>query len=195
MLDTAPSRQLNYPIEPYPLMYTGIRDQRYRIPAVPFQDMKPDYLRQIVHDPTTQPVGTIVIDLRKHYLYLVLPDRKAMRYGIAIGPAISSWPGPCRIKYRKAWPIWYPSKKDLLQDQSLLIWKKKGRPPGIYNPYGARALFVYQGSIDTHVVIHGTREWNHIGGSIDYGSIALMNQDIVDLYERTKTGARVIVVS
>ena len=79
MLDTAPSRQLNYPIEPYPLMYTGIRDQRYRIPAVPFQNIKPDYLRQIVHDPTTEPVGTIVIDLGAHYLYLVLGDRKVMR--------------------------------------------------------------------------------------------------------------------
>lgn len=192
-METAPSRQLNYPIESYKLMYAGLKEKTYRVPPVPYQRMDPDNLRQIVHDPTVEPKGTIVIDEHSNYLYLILGDRKALRYGIAFGDRYRRWSGPCHVRRRERWPNWYPRGKfDRLEGHVAQEATDKERDD--QNPYGSRALYIYQGSTDTELVIHGTSRWASIGGPAPLGSILMLNQDVIDLYERTHTGTRVVIV-
>ncbi|MEX3008053.1 L,D-transpeptidase [Hoeflea sp. TYP-13] len=187
---TAPSRQLNYPIEPYDVMYGGIEEYGFRIPPIPYERLNPDYLRQIVHDPTEEPVGTIVIDANSRYLYVILEDRKAVRYGIAIGPEYYHAPMKAVMGRREQWPVWYaeapiaPKKKN----------QSKKLPAGLENPYGARALHIRQNSANTRIVIHGTAQWQDIGNETETGCIAMLNQDVIDLDQRTKPGARVIIL-
>ena len=192
-MQTAPSRQLNYPIESYKLMYAGIRDQQYNVPPVPYEWLAPDYRRQIVHDPTVEPTGTIVIDERSRYLYLIIGNRKAVRYGIAIGPSYSRWSGRCHIRHREKWPVWDPPNRSP-QRGGLFAQKRGGQSPGLRNPYGSRAMFIYQNQTDTELVIHGTSRWDIIGGPAPHGSILMLNQDVIDLYQRTQIGAPVVIV-
>lgn len=192
-METAPSRQLNYPIEPYKLMYAGLKERDYRVPPVPYERMDPDNLRQIVHDPTVEPKGTIVIDEQSNYLYLILGDRKALRYGIAFGDRYRRWSGPCHVRRRERWPEQRTrSKFDRLEGHvAQQISDKEG---ATHPPYGSRALYIFQGSTDTELVIHGTSRWGRIGGPAPLGSILMVNQDVIDLYERTHTGTRVVIV-
>lgn len=192
-METAPSRQLNYPIESYKLMYSGVKERSFRVPPVPYQRMNPDYLRQIVHDPTVEPTGTVVIDEQSHYLYLILGDRKALRYGIAIGTEYRRWPGPCNVRHREHWPVWKPRGAKARQSGHLTP-QKKGQQPGLQNPYGSRALYIYRESTNTDLVIHGTSHWDVIGGPAPQGSIIMLNQDVMDLYHRTHTGTRVVIL-
>ncbi|MCR9138998.1 MAG: L,D-transpeptidase [Alphaproteobacteria bacterium] len=192
-METSPSRQLNYPIEPYKLMYAGVKDQSNHVPPVPYRWMDPDNLRQIVHDPTVEPKGTIVIDERSNYLYLILGDRKALRYGIAFGDRYKRWSGPCHIRRRERWPDWQPRTKfDRLEGH--VAQHKPGNGHDAKAPYGPRALYIYQGRTDTELVIHGTWRWDVIGGPAPQGSILMLNQDVMDLYHRTHTGTRVVIV-
>jgi lipoprotein-anchoring transpeptidase ErfK/SrfK len=190
---TSPSRQLNYPIEPYPIMYAGIKDQSYRVPPVPYQRMNPDYLRQIVHNPTIEPTGTIVIDSQTNYLYLILGDRKALRYGIAFGRRYRRWSGLCEVRYREAWPAGYAGDGTVNHNR-VLTGSIQRQSPGLQSPYGSRALYLYRGSTNTELVIHGTSQWDVIGGGAPEGSIVMLNQDVMDLYYRTQTGTRVTIL-
>lgn len=177
---TAPSRQLNYPIEPYDVMYGGVRDGDYKVRSIPYQRLDPDDLRQIVHDRTLEPVGTIVIDPKDHYLYVILEDRKAVRYGIATGPGLPGHKEIVALSGRESWPASGDARK------SGPKAKKNAGPNSLY---GARALYLSNG-----MVIHGTARWREIGGSCEAGGIAMLNQDVMDLDRRTKPGARVLVL-
>lgn len=192
-IETAPSRQLNYPIESYKLMYAGVKERSFRVPPVPYQWMDPDDLRQIVHDPTVEPKGTIVIDEQSNYIYLILGDRKALRYGIAFGKRYRRWSGPCNVRHREPWPIWHPRDKTNRRNGHV-AQRNEGKQPGLQNPYGSRAMYIYRGSTDTEIVIHGTSRWSVIGGPAPHGSILMLNQDVMDLYHRTHTGTRVVIL-
>ncbi len=193
-METAPSRQLDFPIESYRLMYAGVKERSYWVPPVPYRWMNPDYLRQIVHDPTVEPKGTIVIDEQSHYLYLILGDRKALRYGIAFGSDYRRWPGRCDVRRRERWPAWYRPGPTTREDGSL-TGRNHGQQPGLRSPYGSRAMYIYRGRTDTKLVIHGTAHWYVIGGPAPQGSIVMLNQDVMDLYHRTHTGTPVVIVS
>ena len=133
---TAPSRQLNYPIEPYDVMYAARAESGFHIPRIPYKQLDPDDLRQIVHDPTLDPVGTVVIDPKRHHLYLILDDRKAVRYGIALGPGFSEGAKSFKVGSREAWPVFYAPVEKKADGKPV---KAKDEPPGPRNPYGARA--------------------------------------------------------
>lgn len=188
-MQTAPSRQLNYPIEPYDVMYAGLNENGFHIPRVPYKQLDPDDLRQIVHDPTVDPVGTVVIDPEGHRLYLMLEDRKAVRYGIALGPGFTGGARTLRVGSREAWPVFYASGEKKPDGKPA-----KDQPPGPKNPYGARALYLTHSAGAAGLVIHGTSDWREIGKTASTGSIAMLNQDVMDLDRRTKPGAQVIIL-
>ena len=152
------------------------------------------YAPRIVDYVTDEKPGTIIIDTRQRYLYLVLGNDKAKRYGIGVGRAGFQWSGVAKVGRKQKWPDWYPPKEMIEREL-----KKYGRklpekmPGGPNNPLGARALYLYQNGKDTLYRIHGTNAPWSIGRAVSSGCIRLRNEDVIDLYNRVKVGAKVIV--
>jgi lipoprotein-anchoring transpeptidase ErfK/SrfK len=146
----------------------------------------PQFLRQRVDYPGSEEPGSIVIDTPNHFLYLVEPGGKAMRYGIGVGRLGFTWSGVHTVSSMKEWPDWVPPK-EMLQRQPYLPHHMAGGPN---NPLGARAL--YLGS--TLYRIHGSNEPWTIGGNVSSGCIRMRNVDVIDLYGRVKIGTKVVVL-
>ena len=146
----------------------------------------PRYARQEVAFPGHQRPGTIVIDTPSKFLYLVQPGGRAMRYGIGVGRPGFAWSGLKTISRKAEWPDWTPPAEMLARRPDLPRHMEGG--PG--NPLGARAL--YLGS--SLYRIHGTNEPHTIGQNVSSGCIRMMNDDVVDLYERVPVGTRVEVM-
>ncbi|MBI2713416.1 MAG: L,D-transpeptidase [Rhizobiales bacterium] len=146
----------------------------------------PQFLRQQVDYQGSEEPGTIVIDTPNHFLYLVEPGGKAMRYGIGVGRPGFTWSGVHSVSSMKEWPDWVPPK-EMLQRQPYLPHHMAGGPN---NPLGARAL--YLGS--TLYRIHGSNEPWTIGRNVSSGCIRMRNADVIDLYGRVKIGTKVVVL-
>jgi lipoprotein-anchoring transpeptidase ErfK/SrfK len=146
----------------------------------------PQFLPQEVRYGGNEPAGTLVVDTPNHFLYLVEEGGRARRYGIGVGRPGFTWSGEHKVTAKKEWPDWIPPE-EMLQRQPTL---PRFMPGGPANPLGARAL--YLGS--TLYRIHCSNEPWTIGHNVSSGCIRLRNSDIVDLYERVKVGARVIVL-
>jgi len=173
-------------------MYASVKEGPYDLPAIPYDKVPKQFRRQIVPDPTGQAPGTIVVSLKDHYLYYVLPGGEALRYGVGIGKAGFEWQGTANVQYKKQWPRWTPPP-EMIQRKPELEKYRNGQEPGPQNPLGARALYIYQNGRDTGYRIHGSPEWWSIGQSMSSGCIRLMNQDIIDLYNRVQGKAPIIV--
>ncbi|AKI02846.1 hypothetical protein IMCC20628_04169 [Hoeflea sp. IMCC20628] len=176
--------------------YGTVADAGYSIPAVPISKVNKQFHRQIVSYGTKEKPGTIIVDTPNRYLYLVLPGKKAVRYGIGVGKAGFAWEGEAYIAWKQQWPKWTPPEEMIDRKPELAKYGKEGMKPGLKNPLGARALYLFnQKGEDTLFRLHGTPEWASIGTAASSGCIRLMNQDIIDLYERVRPGksARVIV--
>src|SRR4051794_32006511 len=145
----------------------------------------PRYARQIVAYDGREPAGTIVIDTPAKFLYLVQGDGQAIRYGIGVGRPGFAWAGVKSITRKREWPDWTPPA-EMLKRRPDLPRHMVGGPE---NPLGARAL--YLGS--SLYRIHGTNEPSTIGQNVSSGCIRMMNEDVMDLYERVRVGTRVIV--
>lgn len=141
--------------------------------------------KQIVDYETKLAAGTIVVETAERRLYLVLEDGKAMKYGIGVGRDGFRWSGVHRITRKAEWPGWTPPPQMRKRVPGLPAYM----PGGPDNPLGARALYI--GS--TLYRLHGTSEPWTIGQAVSSGCIRLTNDDIVDLYDRVKVGAKVIV--
>lgn len=172
--------------------YGGRTDAGYQLPTIPINKVPSKYHRQLVRYETDQKPGTIVIDTGEKFLYLVEPDGKAMRYGIGVGREGFEWQGTARIALKREWPTWTPPG-EMIQRQPELAKYARGMEPGLKNPLGARALYLFNKGGDSGYRLHGTPEWNSIGKAMSSGCIRLMNQDIIDLYNRVEVGAKVIV--
>ena len=142
--------------------------------------------KQIVEFPTKEPVGTIIIDTPHTYLYLVLGNGHAMRYGIGVGREGFTWAGTERISRMKEWPDWFPPA-EMIERQPYLPRMMAGGPG---NPLGARALYLGH----TLYRIHGTNQPSTIGQTVSSGCIRLLNEDIEDLFSRVQVGSRVVVL-
>ncbi|WP_157019037.1 L,D-transpeptidase [Mesorhizobium xinjiangense] len=151
------------------------------------------FRRQIVPFRTAEKPGTIIIDGNMHYLYLVQPGHKAIRYGIGVGREGFGWAGIVRVGRTAEWPTWTPPAEMVARDPSARPWAN-GMPGGPDNPLGARALYLYEGDRDTIYRIHGTPEPWTIGLDVSSGCIRMNNDDIVDLHSRIDVGAKVIVL-
>ena len=156
-----------------------------RVPAL--------YKRRVVNFLGSYEAGTIVIDTHRKFLYLILTDEKALRYGIGVGKQGFSWSGDAIIRRKAKWPRWTPPAEMVERDPLAAEWAD-GMPGGPDSPLGARALYLFQGDVDTLYRIHGTAIPSSIGKAVSSGCIRLLNADVVDLYERVPTGTRVVVL-
>jgi lipoprotein-anchoring transpeptidase ErfK/SrfK len=142
------------------------------------------YLRHIVDYHRKEGPGTIVIDPDARYLYYVLPNGKAIRYGVTVGEEALVWSGVAKIGRKEEWPSWTPTPD---------IKKRLGNIPDFVGP-GPRGLYLYAGGKDTLYRIHGTNQPEYIGSAISSGCIRMTNEDVIDLYNRAKLGATVVVL-
>ena len=168
------------------------RDAEY-IALVPKFDTYLPYLPYEISDPTGQPPGTIYIDTKEKFLYLVLPNKKAIRYGVATGDEAFGWTGTAVMQRKAEWPRWTPPA-EMIARWPHLKPVAGGMNGGPENPLGARALYLYQNGQDTLYRIHGTNEPETIGRSASSGCIRMRNIDVIDLFNRVPAGAKVIVV-
>lgn len=176
-------------------MYGEVYDGGYVIPAVPYWRIPERFYRQQVIDPTGEAPGTVVVDTPNRFLYLVERSGTAMRYGVGIGRDGFAWGGAGVIQWRQKWPKWTPPDEMIARQPELEKYSVRngGKPGGIDNPLGARALYIFKNGQDTLYRLHGSPEWNSIGKAVSSGCVRLMNQDIIDLYERVPTKAKIIV--
>ncbi|MEM9107774.1 MAG: L,D-transpeptidase [Pseudomonadota bacterium] len=152
-----------------------------------------EFQRQIVTFRTAEEPGTIIIDGNKHFLYYVLPNFQAVRYGIGVGRDGFGWAGIVEVGRKAEWPRWTPPAEMVARDPNAAKWKD-GMPGGPDNPLGARALYLYVDGQDSIYRIHGTTQPWSIGLNISSGCIRMVNEDVIDLYSRVGVGTRVIVL-
>lgn len=177
-------------------VYGPVSDPQFSVPAVPVEKVPAEFQRQTVRydNPTEQPAGTIIIDPSARHLYLLTGKKTAVRYGIAVGRAGFQWSGEALITDRKNWPTWTPPPEMIDRKPELAKWEK-GQPGGPENPLGARALYLTTNGIDYGYRIHGTPEWFSIGKNASSGCIRMINQDVMDLFDRVPNGTKVIVLN
>ncbi|TIP91855.1 MAG: L,D-transpeptidase [Mesorhizobium sp.] len=188
-----PPANFEPPLMDYATMYGPVSDNGFELPGIPYEKIDEQFLRQIVPDPTGQRPGTIVVDTQNKFLYYVMGGGEAMRYGIGVGREGFEWRGTARIAAKREWPTWTPPSA-MIKRQPELAKFAGGMDPGLTNPLGARALYLFNKGGDSGYRLHGSPEWNSIGKAMSSGCIRLMNQDIIDLYDRTSVGAKVIVL-
>ncbi len=143
------------------------------------------YQRQAVYYRSQHPVGTIIIETRERHLYLIESETRALRYGIGVGRDGFTWSGLLQISRKSEWPDWHPPP-EMIERQPYLPRFMAGGPG---NPLGARAM--YLGS--TVYRIHGTNAPETIGHAVSSGCFRLVNEDVIDLYDRVAVGTHVIV--
>ncbi len=175
-------------------VYSSKSDTQFTVPAVPVEKVPQEFQRQTVEYASDQPVGTIIINPSSKHLYLITGKNKAVRYGISVGRAGFQWSGEALITDRKNWPTWTPPKEMIERKPELEKWKD-GQPGGLENPLGARALYLTTNGVDYGYRIHGTPEWSSIGKNASSGCIRMINQDVMDLYERVPNSTKVVVLN
>ncbi|MGA7488016.1 MAG: L,D-transpeptidase [Xanthobacteraceae bacterium] len=149
-----------------------------------------EYQRAIVQYHRKEAPGSIVIDTDARYLYYVVPEGKAIRYGVIVGEDALAWYGIAKVGRKEEWPSWTPTAeiKQRLDVPNFV-------EGGARNPMGARGIYLYQGGKDTLFRIHGTNQPEYIGHAISSGCIRMTNEDVIDLYSRVKMGAIVVVLA
>jgi lipoprotein-anchoring transpeptidase ErfK/SrfK len=140
----------------------------------------------VVDYASRQTPGTVIIDTKNTFLYFVLNDTQALRYGIGVGREGFTWSGEQTVARKAEWPDWHPPTEMIGRQPYLPRFMAGG--PG--NPLGARAMYLGE----TEYRIHGTNNPDTIGKKVSSGCIRLTNDDVTDLYERVKVGAKVIVL-
>ncbi len=150
------------------------------------------YRRHIVTYHRKETPGSIVVDSDARYLYYVLPEGKAIRYGITVGEEALAFSGVAKVGRKAEWPTWTPTAA-IKERMGPGIPNQVG--PGPHNPLGARALYLHLGAKDTLYRIHGTNQPELIGAAVSSGCIRMTNEDAIDLYDRVKVGAVVVVLA
>jgi lipoprotein-anchoring transpeptidase ErfK/SrfK len=196
-VEPPPPVNVEPPLLDYATMYAPVSDGGFELPGIPFEKIDEQFLRQIVPDPTGQAPGTIVVDTAGHHLYFVRPGGQAIRYGVGLGRAGFEWSGDAVVQWKQKWPKWTPPAEMIARQPEYAKYSAEngGMPGGLTNPLGARALYLFEGNEDTLYRLHGSPEWFSIGKSVSSGCVRLINQDIIDLYDRVPNKTPVIVTS
>ncbi len=184
-------------LETYVKMYAALPDERFPIPAVDLRLIDPAYLRRIGDYETTEPVGTVIVDTAQRVLFYTMPGGKAIRYGVGIGRAGFEWSGRGVIQYKRKWPKWTPPADMIARQPELLEQYSAangGMKPGLDNPLGARALYIFKDGKDTLYRLHGTQDPQTIGKAVSSGCVRLLNQDVIDLYNRVPNHTPIVVM-
>ena len=176
-------------------LYGPLPNEKFPVPGVPEGELEERFFRQRVNYKTREKVGSLVVDTKNFYLYLVEPKGKAMRYGVGLGKAGFEWSGRARVLWKQEWPKWTPPAEMIERRPELEKWSEEngGMPGGLDNPLGARALYIFEGNVDTLYRLHGTPEHRSIGKAVSSGCVRLVHQDIIDLYGRVKTRSPILV--
>jgi len=156
--------------------------------------------RQDVTYVTREKPGTIVVDPANHFLYLVEKGGQAVQYQVGVGKEGYGWSGIATVHDKQQWPDWYPTqdildRKPEIRKYMVQLRSGYGMHGGPENPLGARALYLWQGRVDTLYRIHGTNEPESVGHDVSAGCIRMRNDDVTDLYDRTKVGTKVVVLT
>ena len=149
-----------------------------------------NYQRTVVQYHRKEAPGSIVVDTDARHLYYVLPEGKAIRYGVTVGEDAMTFYGIAKVGRKEEWPTWTPTpaiKRRLVNVPDHM----EGGPA---NPMGARGIYLYQGDKDTLFRIHGTNQPELIGQGISSGCIRMTNEDVIDLYNRVRMSAIVVVL-
>jgi lipoprotein-anchoring transpeptidase ErfK/SrfK len=147
-------------------------------------DLPETFQRRAVFYRSQHPVGTIIIETSERHLYLIESETRALRYGIGVGREGFAAAGLLRITRKSEWPDWVPSP-EVIARQPYLPRVMAGGPG---NPLGARAM-----DLGSLYRIHGTNAPETIGQALLIGCFRLVNDDVVDIYDRVPVGTRVIV--
>src|ERR1700682_3568284 len=180
------------PLPLFPFFMTPPPEAPPPVQAAPSQDegtvveMPARLKRQVVNYATREAPGTIIIDTPNTYLYYVLGNGQAIRYGIGVGRDGFTWSGTQTITKKSEWPDWTPPPEMIARQPYLL----RHMPGGPGNPLGARAMYLG----GTIYRIHGTNAPETIGTRVSSGCIRLTNQDVSDLYSRVNVGSNVLVL-
>jgi lipoprotein-anchoring transpeptidase ErfK/SrfK len=177
------------------LYYAEKLDEPFPLPAIPYQKIDPKFHRQVVADPTGQPPGTLVVDTGNHFLYLTQPGGQAIRYGVGLGREGFAWAGRGVIQYKRRWPKWTPPAEMVARQPELQqkLGPEGFMEPGLNNPLGARAHYIFHNGEDTLYRIHGSPEWWSIGKSVSSGCVRMINQDVCDLFDRVPNKTAIVV--
>ncbi len=139
---------------------------------------------RIVNVPASMKPGEIHVDPNRFALYWTLPEGKAIRYSVGVGRTGLYESGVFRIGAKKKWPSWTPTPDMIEREPENYEQYKDGMPGGVDNPLGARALYLFDGTRDTFLRIHGTNAPNTIGTAVSNGCARLVNEHVKDLYEK-----------
>ena len=177
-------------------LYGPLPNEKFPVPAIPKGGLEERYYRQEVNYRTREKPGTLIVDTSKFYLYLVQPNGKAMRYGVGLGRAGFEWSGRAQVLWKQKWPKWTPPAEMIERQPELAKWSEEngGMPGGPKNPLGARALYIFEGNVDTLYRLHGTPEYKSIGKAVSSGCVRLVHQDVIDLYNRVPKRAPIVVL-
>ncbi|MCA3562678.1 MAG: L,D-transpeptidase [Aestuariivirga sp.] len=149
--------------------------------------------RRVVAFRTAEKPGTIIINTWERALYQVMPDGEAMRYLVAVGKEGFSWSGTARVGMKRVNPTWTPPPEMIKRTPKYARWVN-GMPGGIpENPLGVRALYLFNKRGDTGFRIHGTHAPSSIGTAASSGCIRMLNEEVVELFDATPVGTKVIV--
>lgn len=174
--------------------YAAQTNERFPVAAIDTSRVDPQNLRQQVDYRTSEPPGTIVVDTKNRFVYLVQEGGKAMRYGVGVGREGMEFTGTANIAWKQEWPKWTPTADMIRREPEKYAQWSGGMEGGANNPLGARALYLFKNGKDTLFRIHGTNQPETIGHAVSSGCIRMMNQDVIDLYRRVPTGSKVVVI-
>ncbi|RBP17680.1 lipoprotein-anchoring transpeptidase ErfK/SrfK [Roseiarcus fermentans] len=163
----------------------NVGEQPGHVPTPEENQLSGAFERQEVFFRTTEAPGTIIIDSKNRFLYLVQPDNRALRYGIGVGRDGFQWQGVEKISRKQEWPDWRPPP-EMIERQPYLPRFMAGGPG---NPLGPRAMYLGK----TVYRIHGTNQPQTIGHAVSSGCFRLVDDDIVDLYDRVPVGTKVVI--
>lgn len=156
-----------------------------------FNKIDKKWHRQVVKYNSSELPGTVVVDTRHHFLYLIIENKTAIRYGVGVGKEGFQWFGRASVDRRALWPKWTPPPEMLKRNPDLPPFVEGGSPK---NPLGARALYLHRDGADTGYRFHGTIEPGSIGRDASSGCIRMFNEDVMDLYQRCPIGTAVEVL-
>lgn len=189
----------------YAKAYAALGREKHPVAALDLSMMDPSVLRADIPYAGAEAVGTIVVEPRKHHLYLVTAAGRARRYGIAVGPEARGFSGGATVAARRVWPEWADSP--VVASRASSGWAQLATPVNVQpskagatipggprSPRGARGLYLAANGQDAGYVIHGTPNPEAVGQDVKRGCIGMINQDVVDLYDRVREGTRVVVL-
>jgi len=156
-----------------------------------FDVVKPVWRRQIVRYYSSEQPGTVVVDTSNHFLYVIIENQTAVRYGVGVGKEGFKWYGRANVSRKAIWPRWTPPPEMHARRPGLPQFVEGGAAD---NPLGPRALYLYRDGVDLGYRLHGTLEPWSIGSDVSSGCIRMFNEDVMDLYQRCPIGTAVEVL-